>query len=379
MEEKNEVRNETKSRHSYEKKKGGKAKFVVMAIIFLLIIIAISSMVWYNICLSGVGTAEESVELEIPMGSGTSAIASILKDNGMIRSELAFKIYVKLNKITSFQAGSYTLTKDMKVSDIVETLQTGKVFKDNNLSITFVEGKTFDYIAKEIAKNTNNTEEEVYALIENEEYIDSLIEEYWFLTDEIKNENIYYPLEGYLFPDTYSFEEDVTVEEIFKTLLDQMGKVLEPYREDIEKSGHTVHELLTVASIAETEAIFDKDRKDVTSVIYNRLASGMSVGSDVTTYYAFKIELGSRDLYKSEINTYNPYNTRGPAMAGKLPVGPIASVGKSSIEAAIYPNDTDYLFFVADASGNIYFTRTNEEHQAKVDELKASGAWIEFD
>ena len=177
------------------------------------------------------------------------------------------------------------------------------------------------YIAQEIANSTNNTEADVFALLENEEYINSLIEEYWFLTDEIKDENIYYPLEGYLFPDTYSFEsEDVTVEEIFKTLLDQMGKVLEPYREDIENSGYTVHELLTIASIAETEAIYDKDRKDVTSVIYNRLAQGMSIGSDVTTYYAFKIELGSRDLYKSEINTYNPYNTRGPGMEGKLPV-----------------------------------------------------------
>lgn len=377
--EENEVKNK-RSKHSEKSSKGKKVMIVVIALLIIIIAMVISAIVWYNICLSGTGSSEEKVQIDIAMGSGTSKIASILKENDMIKSELAFKIYVKLNNISSFQAGSYTLTKDMTVPDIIETLQTGKVYKDNQLSITFIEGRTMTYIAQEIANSTNNTEADVFALLENEEYINSLIEEYWFLTDEIKDENIYYPLEGYLFPDTYSFEsEDVTVEEIFKTLLDQMGKVLEPYREDIENSGYTVHELLTIASIAETEAIYDKDRKDVTSVIYNRLAQGMSIGSDVTTYYAFKIELGSRDLYKSEINTYNPYNTRGPGMEGKLPVGPICSVGKASIEAAIYPNDTDYLFFVADASGNIYFTKTNEEHQAKVNELKASGAWIEFD
>lgn len=318
--EENEVKNK-RSKHSEKSSKGKKVMIVVIALLIIIIAMVISAIVRYNICLSGTGSSEEKVQIDIAMGSGTSKIASILKENDMIKSELAFKIYVKLNNISSFQAGSYTLTKDMTVPDIIETLQTGKVYKDNQLSITFVEGRTMTYIAQEIASNTNNTETDVFALLENEEYINSLIEEYWFITDEIKDENIYYPLEGYLFPDTYSFEsEDVTVEEIFKTLLDQMGKVLEPYREDIENSGYTVHELLTIASIAETEAIYDKDRKDVTSVIYNRLAQGMSIGSDVTTYYAFKIELGSRDLYKSEINTYNPYNTRGPGMEGKLPV-----------------------------------------------------------
>ncbi len=379
MEEENEVK-KRRNKHSYNSSKGKGIKIVIISIIILLLAIVIFPILWYNICLSGTGTSDEEVSIDIELGSGTSQIAAVLKENDVIRSELAFKIYVKLNNVTSFQAGSYTLTKDMSVADIVATLQTGKVYKDNQLSITFIEGKTFTYIAEEIAENTNNTEEDVYALLEDEEYIDSLIEEYWFITDEIKDENIYYSLEGYLFPDTYLFEdENVSVKDIFKTLLDQMGQVLEPYKEDIEESEYTVHELLTIASIAETEAIFDEDRKDVTSVIYNRLNAGMSIGSDVTTYYAFKIELGSRDLYKSEINTYNPYNTRGPGMEGKLPVGPICSVGKASIEAAIYPNETDYLFFVADASGNIYFTKTNQEHEEVINELKSTGAWVQFD
>lgn len=267
----------------------------------------------------------------------------------------------------------------MGIPEIVDSLQNGILFKNTNFNVTFVEGKTINYIAKTIAENTNNTEQEVFDLLKDEQYINTLIDEYWFITDEIKNKDIYYPLEGYLFPDTYTLDDpEVSVKEIFKIMLDQMEKELNKYKTDIQKSKYTVHEILSIASIIENEAIFDKDRKDVSSVLYNRLKSKISLGSDVTTYYAFKIELGSRDLYANEINTINPYNTRGPGMEGKIPVGPISSIGRSSIEAAIKPNTTDYLFFVADAKGNVYFTKTNAEHEAKIDELKSQGAWYNF-
>ena len=101
---------------------------------------------------------------------------------------------------------------------------------------------------------------------------------------------------------------------------------------------------------------------DWRAVIYNRLDKNMAIQSDVTTYYAIKVNMGDRDLYQSEINLSNPYNTRGPNMEGKLPIAPIASVGRDSIEAAIEPNNTDYLFFVADKTGKLYFTKTNDEH-----------------
>ena len=122
----------------------------------------------------------------------------------------------------------------------------------------------------------------------------------------------------------------------------------------------------------------DSDRKNVASVFYNRLDLGMSLGSDVTTYYSVKVDMGDRDLYQSEIDSYNPYNTRGPNMEGKLPVGPISSIGRASVEAAIEPNTTDYLFFVADKNGKLYFTKTNEEHVQVINELQSNGQWYEY-
>ncbi len=333
----------------------------------------------YKILTMPVSKQIEEKEVQIPLGSGSSQIAKILKENNLIKSELVFKIYVKINKITNFQAGTYYLKESMDLKEITEMLQTGIMHDPNQITITYLEGKPMWYLVSTIADKTNNTEEDVYAVLANEEYIDSLIQKYWFLTDEIKNEDIYYPLEGYLFPDTYSIaNKDTTVEEIFEKMLDKMDEVLEEYKEEIEASDYTIHEILTLASIVETEGLNNTDRKNVASVFYNRLNLGMSLGSDVTTYYAIKVDMGDRDLYQNEIDAYNPYNTRGPNMEGKLPVGPIASVGKESIEAAIEPNDTDYLFFVADKNGKLYFTTTNEEHVQVINELQNSGQWYEY-
>ena len=333
----------------------------------------------YKILTMPVSKNIEEKEVQIPLGSGSSQIAKILKENNLIKSELVFKIYVKINKITNFQAGTYYLKESMDLKEITEMLQTGIMHDPNQITITYLEGKPMWYLASTIADKTNNTEEDVYAVLANEEYIDSLIQKYWFLTDEIKNEDIYYPLEGYLFPDTYSIaNKDTTVEEIFEKMLDKMDEVLEEYKEEIEASDYTIHEILTLASIVETEGLNNTDRKNVASVFYNRLNLGMSLGSDVTTYYAIKVDMGDRDLYQNEIDAYNPYNTRGPNMEGKLPVGPISSVGKESIEAAIEPNDTDYLFFVADKNGKLYFTTTNEEHVQVINELQNSGQWYEY-
>ena len=154
------------------------------------------------------------------------------------------------------------------------------------------------------------------------------------------------------------------------------GKKTEPVEQIFENSNYSVHEIMTIASLAELEGVKAEDRKDIVGVFVNRLAKNMSLGSDVTTYYAFKVSMGERDLTTKEINTYNAYNTRGPNMNGKLPIGPIANPSKESIEAAIEPSAHDYLYFVADKNRDVYFTKTISEHDKKVKELKNKGLWF---
>ena len=140
----------------------------------------------------------------------------------------------------------------------------------------------------------------------------------------------------------------------------------------------TVHQILTIASIIELEGSYKEARVGISSVIYNRLKANMSLGSDVTTYYSIQVDMSERNLYTEEIKASNPYNTRGPGMNGKLPVGPIGNPSKESIEAALNPSQTSYLYFVADSKGKIYFTTTYEEHKQKIDELRTQGLWYEY-
>lgn len=349
---------------------------IIIAIILVAILLIIGA---YRILTMPVSKNITEKQVEIPMGSGTSKIAEILKNNNLIRSKTAFKVYVKLNKISNFQAGTYYLKESMNLKEITEMLQTGKMYDPNQITITYLEGKPMWWLAKTISEKTNNTEEDVYAVLKNEEYIDKLIDKYWFITDEIKNKDIYYSLEGYLFPDTYAISNaDAKVEEIFEKMLDRMEEVLETYKQKIDDNKYTIHQLLTLASIVETEGMYREDRLNIASVFYNRLERNMSLGSCVTTYYSVKINMGDRDLYQKEINVANPYNTRGPGMEGKLPVGPISSISKISLDAVINPIETDYLFFVSDKNGKLYFTKTNAEHEQMIDELQSKGMWYEY-
>ena len=158
-------------------------------------------------------------------------------------------------------------------------------------------------------------------------------------------------------------------------MLDKMQSTLEPYRTDIDESSLGSHGLLTLASVVELEGVSDSDRKVLAGVFYNRLKIGMTLGSDVTTYYATQKAL-TESLWQKDLDDCNAYNTRGTCVRG-LPVGPIASPSKSSIEAAIKPEETDYLYFVADNKNKLYFAKDGYGHQKNISDLRAQGIYPE--
>lgn len=355
---------------------------IIISVIVLIILIGVfSAIMFYNYSIRPVleGDSNEVV-VEIKNGSTATDIAKVLEENNLIKNALVFKIYTKLNKVADMQSGTYKLNQNMSVADIVEHLQKGTDYFPDEFNITFVEGKNMRWIAKTIADNTDNTEDDVFSKLSDKNYIQTLIDKYWFLTDAVLDENVYYPLEGYLFPDTYTFaNKEVSIEQIFTAMLDQMEEKLEPYKDEIESQGFSVHKVLTVASIVELEAAKVEDRSGVASVLYNRLRNNMALGSDVTTYYAIKVDMSERDLYQSELDKYNPYNTRGPQMEGKLPIGPVACVGIESIEAALKPDETNNLYFVADKNGKIYFAETLQQHNENISKLQSSGQWYTYE
>ncbi len=360
-----------------KKRKLKKPVKIVLNLVLFVILFIVAVLIVFNFLLSAPSSRNQVIEFSVDSGQTVDMVGRKLEKEGIIRSYFAYKIYVRTSGVNGYKAGIYKLDKSYNLKDIVSIL-TGNYYKEKGSTITFKEGKNIREVAKEIAKNTNITESEFLAKLEDSEYIDTLINKYWFLTNDIKNTNIYYPLEGYLFPNTYSFKENVNAETIIETMLDQTDKIFSKYKAMIDRSSYSINEIVTLSSIVEKEGIYDDDRKGISGVFYNRLKAGMSLGSDVTTYYAFKVDLGERDLTKAEINTYNPYNTRGPEMNGKLPVGAISNFGETSFEAALNPTNSEYYYFVADKSGKTHFTKTYEEHQKVIKALKEAGNWIEW-
>lgn len=354
-----------------------KVKIALIIVSAILLFVILCGFV-YRIGIGRVSKDETLKEIEVTSGNTYMSVSKTLKDNHLIKSEFFFKVYVKLHKPTSLQAGKYELSENMSVKEIISVLSNGSTYNPNVVSLTFKEGINMRNVAKIIAENTENTEEDVFVTLSDTNYLDELIKKYWFVTEAVKNKNIYYSLEGYLFPNTYSVNKTDSVKKIFEMMLDNMSLKLSPYKEQIQSSTHNIHEILTLASIIELEAGNSNDRSGVAGVFYNRLKSGWSLGSDVTTYYGAKIELHERDLYQREIDEYNAYNTRSSQMAGRLPVGPICLPSLDSISAAVNPTISEYYYFVADKNKKTYFSKTYEEHAQTVASLKSQGLWYEY-
>lgn len=348
---------------------------IILLVVFTTVILALG--IYYKVNMTGTSNSDTKKIVNIEEGT-INDIAKTLKDNNLIKNVSIFKVYIKLTNKSNLKAGTYELSENMGVEKIVKILEEGTKYNPNEISITFKEGINIRKIATLISENTNNSYDDVIKKASDETFINTLIDKYWFLTDDIKNKNIYYSLEGYLFPDTYRFNNrEVTTEEIFTKMLDEMDKKLSKYKDEINRSDLSVHEIITLASVVELEGAKATDRKGVAGVFYNRLASSAypTLGSDATTYYASKIDDWSYSLTYKELNDCkNKYNTRCSSNTG-LPVGPICNPGIESIEATINPDKHEYYYFVADCNGKVYLTKNSTEHNNIINKLKKEDNW----
>ena len=349
---------------------------IYIALLSLLVSTTIFLGTLYNFGLSKVSNNSDLKKVVIEKGS-IDQVANTLYKNRLIRNKTAFKIYVKLHKKNNLMAATYKLSENMGTRKIVDILSKGKKANDE-IKITFKEGINMRRIASIIAKNTNNKEEEVYNFIKDNNYLDKIINKYWFLTNDIKNENIYYSLEGYLYPNTYNISsKNSNIEEILEQMLDETNRQLSKYKDVIEKNKLSIHQILTLASIVELEGTTLEERKKIARVFMNRLESNMNLGSDVTTYYGAKINMGERDLYSEEVTACNNYNTRC-ATFKTIPISPICNSSIEAIEAVLNPDNNDYYYFVADKNKKIYFSKTQKEHTNTINKLKKAGLWYEY-
>ena len=337
-----------------------------------MVLIILGSFGYYKLSLRNVSSSKVDKEVVIEKGSSSKVIASTLKKYSLIRNEFTFLVYVKLNNISDLKFGTYLLKENMSVKDIVDILQKGSNYNPDEVTITFQEGINMREIATIISKNTTNSYEDVINKSNDTAYINSLKEKYWFITDRLDDSNLYYKLEGYLYPNTYKLtNKEVSVEYIFDKMLKEMEKNLEQYK-NFEYTNLEIHDYLALASMVEEESPVKNDRSKMAAVFLNRKSRGMNLGSDVTARYANKIDDKSKALTFKQFALDSPYNTRlqNGSMNGKLPVGPISTISKTSIDAAFNPDDNNYLYFISNImTQETFFYEKYSDFLVKKDEL----------
>ncbi len=331
--------------------KVGNKRRLLISIIILLGIVIITIAAVYTLYMGKESKpvqpgSKEYVTITIPTGTGTEGIANILDENSIIDNTGVFKLLSKSKGYDGkFKAGQYSLSPGMSMEEIMKLLMEGKA---ETVRFTIPEGydikRTTEKLSKEGLINAENFAKE----IETGEF------DYEFLKDAPAGPD---RLEGFLFPETYEIFANANEHDIIDKMLYQFNKVFtDEYYARAEELGMSVRDVITLASIIEREAKLPEDRPIIASVFYNRLKIDMPLQSCATVQYILgeqKAKLSTKDT-----QIESPYNTY---LNPGLPPGPIASPGADSIKAALYPAETDYLFFLAKGDGSTVFSTNYDQ------------------
>lgn len=335
--------------------------YIVAVLVLLIIIAASCAVIWYKSSLSAIigvkcGDDCEVIKFVVPEGSGASAIADKLEQSGVIKSALAFKIYLNLEADNKkIMPGEYEFKKDMSVKDIVKQLNEGvsaKVFR-----ITFLPGETIAASKSRLLNSGYYTQAQIDEAF-NKAYTHPLL----------ATKPADASLEGYIWGDTYEFYQTATVDEILTRLFDEMWKIVQKNNlvEGYKKQGLTLHEGITLASVIQRESTADyEERRHVAQVFLLRLKTGTPLGSDAII--AYKADLMDSNRSKTDMSYLTkvgcPWNSR---QCKGLPPTPIAAPSEGALRAAADPTNTKDWYFITGDDGKMYYATSEAGHSANI-------------
>jgi UPF0755 protein len=318
-------------------------KFIkILSAIFLILLLTIGAVSYwiYKSLNTPVQHNKADEFVQIPKGSTTNEIINKLAAEGILKSDLPLQIYLRsFGDASKVQAGEYQFSSPITPLEVLKELEKGE---ERTIKLTVPEGFTRFDIAKRLAERfptvPTTDEKAILGLMDDT----SLIKDF---DPAARN------LEGYMFPSTYEFPLNTKPAEVIKRMVEQFKKTWQPeWNERARSLGRTPREIVTIASLIETESKFDAERAVVASVIYNRLTKNIPLGIDQTAVYVAKMQnRWDGTIHKSDLETDSPYNTR---RFGGIPPGPISSVSESALEAALNPAQTDYIFYVLNVEKN---------------------------
>ncbi|MDR2465651.1 MAG: endolytic transglycosylase MltG, partial [Streptococcaceae bacterium] len=355
-------------------------KVIVGVLVLLLIVVGVTGYSWFTSSTQPLDKNNHTyISVNIPIGSSNKQIGGILHKAKVIKNGTVFNYYTKFHNLTNFQSGYYNFQPSMTLDQIAHELQKGGTETPQLPSlgkITIPEGYTIDQIAEAMTVNmatkkgekTPFSKDEFIKLMKSDTFFKKMLAKYPEMLDSAaKAKGTRYRLEGYLFPATYDYSKETTVEALAEQMLATMNSNLQPYLLQIKAKGLSLQEILSLASYIEKEGATEADRRNIAQVFYNRLAINMPLQTNISVLYAEgrlggKITANDDKMINTKIKSpYNLYTNTG------FGPGPVGSPSIDSIEAAVDPKANDYLYFVADPkTGKVYFSTTIEEHDQNV-------------
>ena len=337
--------------------------------IALLLMVIIGGFFTWNYIKSEtqpVDTAQtELVSFEIEQGASVKEVSKALEKEGVIRNSKLFNFYLKFKNVSGFKSGLYHVSKSMTLDEIIAELSGAGKDKDQNATKVLIrEGEQLTDIAKEVEKSTKYSAEDFMAKVQDEDFLRYLVQKFpKLLTQSYNGYQVKYVLEGYLYPATYDMNDSKTLQMLITEMVAKTDEVMSKYYDKILESDYTLQEIMALASLIEKEGTKLEDRKKISSVFHNRIKENMKLQTDVSVQYALGEHKESLSLSDLEVDSpYNLYQNYG------VGPGPYNSPSEDSIVAALEPEKTDYLYFLADIhTKEIYYAKTYEEHL----ELKA--------
>ncbi len=344
-------------------------KIMKYFMIALLVIVLVGGFFTWNYIkgeTQPVDTAQtELVSFEIEQGASVKEVSKALEEEGIIRNSKLFNFYLKFKNVSGFKSGLYHVSKSMTLDEIIAELSGQGKDKDQNATKVLIrEGEQLTEIAKEVEKSTKYSAEDFMAKVQDEDFLRYLVQKFpKLLTQSYNGYQVKYVLEGYLFPATYDMNDSKTLQMLITEMVAKTDEVMSKYYDKILASDYTLQEIMAMASLIEKEGTKLEDRKKISSVFHNRIKENMKLQTDVSVQYALGEHKEALSLEDLEVDSpYNLYQNYG------VGPGPYNSPSEDAIVAALEPEKTDYLYFLADIhTKEIYYAKTYEEHL----ELKA--------
>lgn len=375
------------------KKRAKNSLLTIVLILFSVLILIIAGIFIYlksslnlssdflngKIC-AGEDSPCQTTSFTVEEGAYGKSTLVKLEEMGIIKNADLAYYYNRLNPSVTyyFVAGNFEIpheivdengnTSKMRLSDLLKYLSDSSNICQDTVTITFEEGGFLLSYAKILADNLNIDYQDIIDYWNNPDVIKSYMKEYPFLSADIFNDDVKYLLEGFLFPDTYEFFINSSLDQITRKFLDNTLRIYNKYKTDFNNSALSVHDIFTMASIIQWESGSLADSKKIAGVFTNRLNAGEVLASTVTACYAFDLdknqcyESGDTLFYTQSYNPYNTYTIEG------LPPGPVCNPCENAIFAALNPDTTDgYFYFCADmCNGGTVFAKTYSEHEYNI-------------